>query len=301
MPQRRAVNSSPKDGVKTAEEMVPFSESLEATPPSSDTDGGVVAMSLDERYDAETLHAKQKSWIDGPFAAGDYESTWNAEYARFRSDPYRQCLQSTQTDGAPCNCCSAFCCGMLGAGRVGHMAVLKQSVEVVEESVEEGDGDDQEPTTRRYKRPKLDIVIGPYWPMLFCVTYPLIFGVSGLTLVTAIPKANPAIQLFWVVCTLGLIYALAMTAFKDPGILPRHLEPPGGQQWNWSEKAYSFRPRGAYFDPDTGVIVEGFDHTCPWTGTAIGKKNMPAFQMFVGLIFFCLIFDIILLTGGIRS
>lgn len=52
------------------------------------------------------------------------------------------------------------------------------------------------------------------------------------------------------------------------------------------------------YDPDTAVIVEGFDHTCPWTGTAIGKKNMLAFQCFVTLVFVCLIFDIILLTGG---
>jgi hypothetical protein len=38
---------------------------------------------------------------------------------------------------------------------------------------------------------------------------------------------------------------------------------------------------------------------CPWTGTAIGRKNMPAFQAFVGLVFFCLIIDILLLTGAL--
>ncbi len=37
---------------------------------------------------------------------------------------------------------------------------------------------------------------------------------------------------------------------------------------------------------------------CPWTGTAIGKKNMFAFQCFVTLVFTCLVFDIVLLTGG---
>ena len=40
--------------------------------------------------------------------------------------------------------------------------------------------------------------------------------------------------------------------------------------------------------------------SCPWTGTAIGAKNMGSFQMFVGLVFICLMFDIVLLTGGIR-
>ena len=37
--------------------------------------------------------------------------------------------------------------------------------------------------------------------------------------------------------------------------------------------------------------------SCPWTGTAIGKKNMRSFQCFVALVFLCLIVDIFLLTG----
>ena len=46
------------------------------------------------------------------------------------------------------------------------------------------------------------------------------------------------------------------------------------------------------------VIIEEFDHTCPWTGTAIGKKNMGSFQWFIGMVFICLIMDIFLLTAG---
>jgi len=41
-----------------------------------------------------------------------------------------------------------------------------------------------------------------------------------------------------------------------------------------------------------------FDHTCPWTGTAIGKKNMPAFQAFIFFLFACLIMDIALITAA---
>ena len=40
--------------------------------------------------------------------------------------------------------------------------------------------------------------------------------------------------------------------------------------------------------------------SCPWTGTAIGEKNMNAFRFFVALVFVCLMFDIILLTNGLR-
>lgn len=100
--------------------------------------------------------------------------------------------------------------------------------------------------------------------MLCMITYPLILGVSIVTLVTVIPKTNPLVALAWTVCTLGLIFALAMTAFRDPGILPRHSEPPPNQeanQWRWNDRALSYRPRGSWYDPDTAVIVEGFDHT----------------------------------------
>jgi hypothetical protein len=99
--------------------------------------------------------------------------------------------------------------------------------------------------------------------MLVCVTYPLILGVSIMTLFTAIPGKHPLIILFWAICTLGLISALAMTAFRDPGILPRYENPPpsGDNGWRWSDRAFSHRPRGAFYDPDTAVIVDGFDHT----------------------------------------
>ena len=100
--------------------------------------------------------------------------------------------------------------------------------------------------------------------MLCMVTYPLILGVSAVTLVTVIPKTNPLVGFSWAVCTIGLIVALAMTAFRDPGILPRYENPPPNQeenQWRWNDRALSYRPRGAWYDPDTAVIVEGFDHT----------------------------------------
>ncbi|OEU18747.1 hypothetical protein FRACYDRAFT_274878 [Fragilariopsis cylindrus CCMP1102] len=199
----------------------------------------------------------------------------------------------------PCGCCSAIMCSVLGAGRIGNMAILKQSTEWVTEEVPDEENGGMK--TNRFTQPRLDFVVGPYWPMLCMVTYPLILGVSGMTLVMAIPKVNPLIGFVWAICTIGLISALAMTAFRDPGIQRRCSDPPPdqeGNQWRWNDRALSYRPRGAWYDPDTGVIVEGFDHTCPWTGTAIGKKNMLAFQCFVTLVFVCLIFDIVLLTGG---
>ena len=51
------------------------------------------------------------------------------------------------------------------------------------------------------------------------------------------------------------------------------------------------------YDRDCGVVIEEFDHTCPWTGTGIGKANMPYFSTFVSCVCICLIFNILLMVG----
>jgi hypothetical protein len=59
---------------------------------------------------------------------------------------------------APCGCCSAMVCCAVGAGRVGNIAVLRQSTEWVEEEVEDDNG---EMKMERSTRPRLDCVVGP--------------------------------------------------------------------------------------------------------------------------------------------
>eukprot|EP00543_Licmophora_paradoxa_P002947 CAMPEP_0202448964 /NCGR_PEP_ID=MMETSP1360-20130828/7758_1 /ASSEMBLY_ACC=CAM_ASM_000848 /TAXON_ID=515479 /ORGANISM="Licmophora paradoxa, Strain CCMP2313" /LENGTH=144 /DNA_ID=CAMNT_0049066761 /DNA_START=19 /DNA_END=450 /DNA_ORIENTATION=+ len=144
------------------------------------------------------------------------------------------------------------------------MAVLKQTQEWVEQ-VEE-DEETGQMRTQRFTRPRLIWIMGPYWPMLMFVTYPLILGVSAWTLFTVLSRQLIIIQAFWWCATLGLIYALAMTAFRDPGILYKHASPPpqNEQSWRWNDTAQTYRPLRAFYDPDCAVIVEEFDHTCPW-------------------------------------
>jgi hypothetical protein len=76
-----------------------------------------------------------------------------------------------------------------------------------------------------------------------------------------------------------------MVSCRNPGILYRHAQPPPtqsssssnttgneqheqqqqaqweSQQWRWNDQAKSYRPPKARFDPETQVVVEGFDHT----------------------------------------
>lgn len=175
--------------------------------------------------------------------------------------------------------------------------------------------------TRMVRKREIQFVVGPFWPMLLLVTYPLIFGVSLLTLWSGLPGKPLYVQAGWAVLTGTLIVSLFNTGFRDPGILQRRTSPPPAEDdgsgdddgprrrvgfrwgneagpWRWSDQAHSYRPRNSMYCPDCKVVIEEFDHTCPWTGTAIGKKNMGAFQVFVGLVFVCLIVDIFLLTAG---
>lgn len=256
----------------------------------------VAPLSIDELYRKEREEMRIKHWKESPFAAGLVNVSWKDE----TSCAFGGIIEpQIDPESAGCLCCSAMICGRIGAGRVGNMAVLNQSLEWVEEIEEDAETGQQK--TRRFTRPKLHFVMGPYWPMLVCVTYPLIFGISFWTLISVIPSKHVLVQVVWLILTVGLIYSLAMTAFRDPGILLKYHQPPTQEEngWRWNDSAQSYRPRGAFYDPDCAVIVEGFDHTCPWTGTAIGKKNMLAFQFFVGLIFVCLIFDLMLLTGAL--
>jgi len=181
------------------------------------------------------------------------------------------------------------------------MIVLKESVRSIDDNGEEAE-------EKREER-HLDLVVGPFWPMMLFVTYPIILSVSSWTLYSAFIKGNKPffIFIFWIMGTLGLIVSLFQVAFRDPGIMRRYRDiprnvPSGGSMrskswWKWSDAALTYRPYGALYDPDCACVIEGFDHTCPWTGTAIGDKNMAAFQSFVALVFICLIMDILLLSG----
>lgn len=282
MPQRRSAAKSSSDGERTkqinfVEETAPNSN---GTPTTSNKGAAptaaleVESLSLDADDDGEgggdetvplaeadggggdRHNRRVKKWKDSPFAIGLTEPTWMEERSRERYS------RSLPPDDTGCLCMSAQVCPLFGAARLGNMAVLKASQEWVEEV--ELDEETGQPTVRRYARPRIDVVVGPYWPMLCCVTYPLIFGVSGWTLWSGFIQrpggTHPLLIFVWTVLTLGLIASLTLTAFRDPGIMHRNRN----QQdvtWRWSDQADSYRPRHAWFDADTAVIVEGFDHT----------------------------------------
>jgi membrane protein YdbS with pleckstrin-like domain len=144
--------------------------------------------------------------------------------------------------------------------------------------------------------PRLDCVMGPYWVMTVCVTYPIVLVISAIAAVRIVNHQPWPLIIVWAILTVALLLALSMVACRDPGIMRRYPAPPDAD-WRWNDQARTFRPKGAKYDPDCAVVVESFDHTCPWTGTAIGKRNIIPFRCFVILIVVCLVFDIVLIIS----
>lgn len=270
MTQRRLVTApqSGADGTTIKIEEPPSSTKARAQevriPLSLDNDDGdqyieestpLADLDRNERRKTEQHLARVQKWKKSPFACGLTECTWQDEQTRETS------TQLLPPDETGCLWCSAYVCSWIGAARVGNMSVLKQSHEWVEDIVI--DEESGESVVRRYMRPRLDIVVGPYWPMLVFVTYALIFGISFWTLKSGIwGKNKPPVLIFcWFCLTCGLIVSLALTACRDPGILYRAREDPPDETWRWSDPADSYRPRNAWFDSDTAVVIEEFDHT----------------------------------------
>ena len=175
------------------------------------------------------------------------------------------------------------------------------------------------------------MVLGPYWSTLFCFTLPLITTLSTITATNAIfipanlKSSEPSgcwIIATWTTSTLLLYLSLLYTSLVDPGILPRYKERPrslplplpsnsesnstsmsnstnsisNSGNWRWNDQAQSYIPPDAVYEPDCKVVIEGYHHTCVYTGTAIGKNNIWSFWVFVVLGFACLFMDVVLLS-----
>jgi hypothetical protein len=52
-------------------------------------------------------------------------------------------------------------------------------------------------TKQLVRKREIQFVLGPFWPMLHFITYPLIFGVSALTLYSGIPGKPWFVQVVW--------------------------------------------------------------------------------------------------------
>ena len=186
---------------------------------------------------------------------------------------------------------AAICVACCGARRVGNMTLLWQDMGSSDDEDEGGAEEQGRPRPRRRdlrpsaaRRFERVCMVGPFWPCMVFITYPLItVAVYGILFVV-FPATPWVVRVPLMLLTLFVLVALGFTACSNPGLVKRHAErpdTPDGATWVYSDQAKTYRPLGAIYCSDCGVIVEEFDHLCPWTGTAIGAGNMPYFNTFV--------------------
>jgi palmitoyltransferase ZDHHC9/14/18 len=124
---------------------------------------------------------------------------------------------------------------------------------------------------------------------------PLILVFSYFISSTLLVNDDATVRLLYWILTSWVCIWLLIVGLSDPGIVPYYPKPPpGSASWPYSHQSGSYRPLKALFSKECNVIVEEYDHTCPWTGTAIGRKNMKSFRIFLVSIAMLLIVDVVL-------
>ena len=148
-------------------------------------------------------------------------------------------------------------------------------------------------------------VLGPYWMILLFVTLPGLAALSFWVAIRQLPDHSIGVIVAWSICTGTMFIALLLTGCRDPGILRRvrQMEENDNDDssnsttaWRWNDQGQTYRPASAKYDAECACVIAGFDHTCPWTGTAIGKKNMTTFKLFLAALFASLATDVVLLV-----
>ena len=222
---------------------------------SSSTRNG--AISNDDNDDDDHETRRELHWKSSIWAVGNVEITW-ADSRRSRRRRRNRNNNSSSSEQDTYLNASAWVCPLLRTGRVGNMAILRQSYQHIQHSNTSG-------TASIERRPKIDCVMGPYWIVPVVITYPIILLVSAMAArkVIILPVA---VIVVWSVLTVTLLVSLSLVACRNPGIMYRYREPPphndeDANDWRWNDQALTFRPRHAKYDPECAVVIEGFDHT----------------------------------------
>jgi len=134
------------------------------------------------------------------------------------------------------------------------------------------------------------IITGPSWPMCLCCTVPMI--ILGSISITWFILMNIETNMPWWIIPIyisfiiGTLLSLLCTSCSNPGLVERVVEineedPEKGNGWVWNGEISSFQPPNSGYCRECKVLIEEYEHACSWTGTAIGKGNSLAFQVFL--------------------
>ncbi|KAH8052786.1 hypothetical protein JL722_9919 [Aureococcus anophagefferens] len=118
---------------------------------------------------------------------------------------------------------------------------------------------------------KRRLLLGPYAHFL-CLHVLLLCAIAACVYGAVVPASWVAARALGLALAFLALAALAATALADPGVFPRYFTR-ARPDWTYSEYAHAFRPPGTIFCQECQILVEDYNHFCPWSGTAIGKGN----------------------------
>ncbi|KAL5529138.1 hypothetical protein ACEPAG_5112 [Sanghuangporus baumii] len=157
------------------------------------------------------------------------------------------------------------------------------------------------------------------WP--FVCSLVLVFGLtsvwSGVTAVWWWKNESPAVAIIGAYMCLITIANMMGTAFSDPGILPRNLDPDPPYPQNASSEEAARAPLPRDLKVRSGVVrvkycqtcriyrpprsshcrmcdncVDGCDHHCQWLNNCVGRRNYTSFILFLTSVTLTLCFMI---------
>lgn len=144
------------------------------------------------------------------------------------------------------------------------------------------------------------MIAGPLWGFCMFITVPLILFISGVFLHFVVMNDKMDlplwVQILYIFLIAFTLICLFFTSCRNPGLIERTTDEEAGRNgWYWNEQTGAYRPPNAMYCRECKVLIEGYDHLCPWTGTGIGKGNMIPFRLFV-LFVNCLCYATIILA-----
>ncbi|EPS96802.1 hypothetical protein FOMPIDRAFT_71178 [Fomitopsis schrenkii] len=153
------------------------------------------------------------------------------------------------------------------------------------------------------------VLTGGDAPWAFVASLTVVLGITGVwfgtTCVWWWQNESPAVAIIGAYMCLLTISSMAATAFRDPGILPRNLDPdpPHAAQMStesvraplprdirirsetvrtkYCQTCRTYRPPRSSHCKMCDNCVEGCDHHCQWVNNCVGKRNYTTFFTFL--------------------
>ncbi|KZT09632.1 uncharacterized protein LAESUDRAFT_722601 [Laetiporus sulphureus 93-53] len=153
------------------------------------------------------------------------------------------------------------------------------------------------------------ILTGGDSPWAFFASLAFVFGITGVWFGTTCVwwwwHESPAVAILGAYMCLLTISSMFATAFRDPGILPRNLDPDppcptaasteslpaplprdikvraGAVRTKYCQTCRTYRPPRSSHCKMCDNCVEGCDHHCQWVNNCVGKRNYTTFFTFL--------------------